>query len=80
VAAPGRIESREPPAPARGRTRTCSWSGRAGAEGVGDLEAGVGHPGVIDAGNELPVGGGGDAVVTLLSSWCEFKLTYCTAF
>jgi hypothetical protein len=26
------IESREPPAPARGRTRTCSWSGRAGAD------------------------------------------------
>ncbi|XBI54234.1 hypothetical protein VPH35_036306 [Triticum aestivum] len=40
-------------------------SGRlgAGAEGVGNLKAGVGHPGVVGAGDELPAGGGRDAVV-----------------
>jgi hypothetical protein len=40
-------------------------SGRGGAwtEGVGDLESGVGHPGVVSAGDVLPVDGGGDAVV-----------------
>lgn len=45
------------------RAGTCSGSGRAGEEGVGDLEAGVGHPGVVGAGHVLRVGGGGDAVV-----------------
>ncbi|XBJ00430.1 hypothetical protein VPH35_020324 [Triticum aestivum] len=40
-------------------------SGRvgAGAEGVGNLKAGVGHPGVVGAGDELSTGGGRDAVV-----------------
>ncbi|XBI48593.1 hypothetical protein VPH35_112293 [Triticum aestivum] len=37
--------------------------GGCGAEGVGHLEAGVGHPGVVGAGDELPVGGGRNAVV-----------------
>lgn len=47
----------------RRRVVGCSGSGGAGAEGVGDLEAGVGHPGVVGAGEVLPIGGGGDAVV-----------------
>jgi hypothetical protein len=40
-----------------------SRRGGARAEGVGDLEAGVGHPGVVGTGDVLPVDGGGDAVV-----------------
>uniref|UniRef100_A0A8R7QUM7 Uncharacterized protein n=1 Tax=Triticum urartu TaxID=4572 RepID=A0A8R7QUM7_TRIUA len=37
--------------------------GGCGAEGVGHLEPGVGHPGVVGTGDELRPGGGRDAVV-----------------